>query len=414
MAIVKPFVCIRPVEALAAQVAALPYDVYNRKEAREAVKDHPLSFLNMDRPETQFPDDTDMYDPKVYEKAKELLKARLADHTYLTDEDQSYYLYQLTMDGRSQTGIVACCSIDDYVSGVIKKHENTREEKEQDRIRHVDVMNAQTGPIFLAYRQNEVLGQIMEQVMLERPLYDFVSEDGIGHRVWKVRKAEQNQKIEAVFAQVPATYIADGHHRAASAVKVGLKRRQENPDYTGAEPFNYFLSVLFPEDQLMIMPYNRVVKDLNGLSMEKFFTAVHERFDVAQIGSEPYAPTKKGTFGMYLKGVWYLLKVKDEYRSDDPVSGLDVSILQDHLLGPVLGIGDPRIDKRIDFIGGIRGLKELERRVSEDMTVAFSMYPTSIQELFEVADAGKLMPPKSTWFEPKLRSGLFIHKLTEE
>ena len=267
MAIVKPFVCIRPVEALAAQVAALPYDVYNRKEAREAVKNHPLSFLNMDRPETQFPDDTDMYDPKVYEKAKELLKARLADHTYLTDEDQSYYLYQLTMDGRSQTGIVACCSIDDYVSGVIKKHENTREEKEQDRIRHVDVMNAQTGPIFLAYRQNEVLGQIMEQVMLARPLYDFVSEDGIGHRVWKVRTAEQNQKIEAVFAQVPATYIADGHHRAASAVKVGLKRRQENPDYTGAEPFNYFLSVLFPEDQLMIMPYNRVVKDLNGLSM---------------------------------------------------------------------------------------------------------------------------------------------------
>ena len=411
MAVVRPFSCVRPAAEHAAEIAALPYDVYNREEAKREVKSHPLSFLAIDRPETGFPDTADMYAPEVYAHAKDLFEQWVKDGNYVEDPNETYYLYELTMNDHSQTGIVACSSVDDYVNGVIKKHENTREEKEQDRIRHVDVMNAQTGPIFLAYRQNEVLGQIMEQVMLERPLYDFVSEDGIGHRVWKVRKAEQNQKIEAVFAKVPATYIADGHHRAASAVKVGLKRRQENPGYTGAEPFNYFLSVLFPEDQLMIMPYNRVVKDLNGLSMEKFFTAVHERFDVAQIGSEPYAPTKKGTFGMYLDGVWYLLKVKDEYRSDDPVSGLDVSILQDHLLGPVLGIGDPRIDKRIDFIGGIRGLKELERRVSEDMTVAFSMYPTSIQELFEVADAGKLMPPKSTWFEPKLRSGLFIHEI---
>lgn len=414
MAVVKPFVCIRPTEELAAEVAALPYDVYNRKEAKEAVQGHPLSFLNIDRPETQFSDDVDMYDPRVYEKARELLKQRMEEHTYFIDREKSYYLYQLTMNGRRQTGIVACSSIDDYQNGIIKKHENTREEKEQDRIRHVDVTNAQTGPIFLAYRRNEILSQLMEEVMRESPLYDFVSEDGIGHRVWKVKETQQNQRIEQAFAQIPATYIADGHHRAASAVKVGLKRRQENPGCTGEEEFQEFLSVLFPEDQLLIMPYNRVVRDLNGQTMEQFLAALQEKFDVALIGKEPYAPTEKGTFGMYLNGVWYKLKVKEAYKSEDPVDGLDVSILQNHLLGPVLGIGDPRTDKRIDFIGGIRGLKELEKRVSEDMTVAFSMYPTSIQELFAVADAGRLMPPKSTWFEPKLRSGLFIHPLGTE
>ena len=411
MAIVKPFVCIRPAEALAAQAAALPYDVYNRKEAKEAVKDHPLSFLNMDRPETQFPDDTDMYDPKVYEKAKELLEARLADHTYLTDQDQSYYLYQLTMDGRSQTGIVACCSIDDYVNGVIKKHENTREEKEQDRIRHVDVMNAQTGPIFLAYRQNEALGQIMEQVMAEKPLYDFVSEDGIGHRVWKVRQAEQNQNIEAVFAQVPATYIADGHHRAASAVKVALKRRAEHPDAPKDAPFNYFLSVLFSEDELTILPYNRVVWDLNGHSEEELLKEASKLFEVSGPLKEAVEPKERGEVGMYLGGTWYDLKLKAGVRPDDPVKGLDVSVLQEKFLAPVLGIGDPRTDKRIDFVGGIRGVKELERRCEADMKIAFSMYPTSMEELLSVADAGLLMPPKSTWFEPKLRSGIFIHRL---
>lgn len=412
MAIVRPFTCIRPEESVVSKVAALPYDVYNRKEACLVTAENPLSFLNIDRAETQFSDDVDMYAPQVYDKARELLDAWMANGTFVTDEGDNYYLYQLTMDGRSQTGIVACSSIDDYQSGVIKKHENTREDKELDRIRHVDVTNAHTGPIFLAYRTNEALTCIMEQVMGENPLYDFVSEDGIGHRVWRVQDAGRVKAIEEAFKRIPATYIADGHHRAASAVKVGLKRRQENPAYTGEEPFNYFLSVLFPEDQLMIMPYNRVVKDLNGLSMEKFFTAVYEKFDVAKVGKEAYGPAKKGTFGMYLKGVWYMLKVKPEFVSDDPVEGLDVSVLQDQLLGPVLGIGDPRTDKRIDFIGGIRGLGELERRVAEDMAVAFSMYPTSIQELFAVADAGLLMPPKSTWFEPKLRSGIFIHKLT--
>lgn len=412
MAVVKPFICIRPAKENAAKVAALPYDVYNRKEACAAVAGNPISFLNIDRAETQFSDDVDTYADCVYEKARELLDTQIAEGVYVTDAGDHYYLYELTMDGRSQTGIVACSSIDDYVNGVVKKHENTREDKELDRIRHVDTVNAQTGPIFLAYRQNETLKAIVAEEKAKPALYDFVSDDGIRHRVWKINDPAQTEAIEAAFAAIPATYIADGHHRAASAVKVGLKRRAENPGYTGEEPFNYFLSVLFPDEELMILPYNRVVKDLNGLSREQFFEAVKEKFELEEIGKEPYAPAEKGTFGMYLDNTWYALKGLPQYKSADPVKGLDVSILQDQLLGPVLGIGDPRTDKRIDFIGGIRGLKELERRVSEDMEIAFSMYPTSIEELLAVADAGLLMPPKSTWFEPKLRSGLFIHRLS--
>ena len=412
MAVVKPFICIRPAKENAAKVASLPYDVYNRKEACAAVAGNPVSFLNIDRAETQFSDDVDTYADCVYEKARELLDTQIAEGVYVTDAGEHYYLYELTMDGRSQTGIVACSSIDDYVNGVVKKHENTREDKELDRIRHVDTVNAQTGPIFLAYRQNETLKAIVAEEKAKPVLYDFVSDDGIRHRVWKIDDPAQTAAIEAAFAAIPATYIADGHHRAASAVKVGLKRRAENPGYTGEEPFNYFLSVLFPDEELMILPYNRVVKDLNGMSREQFFEAVKEKFKLEEIGKEPYAPAEKGTFGMYLDNTWYALKVLPQYRSADPVKGLDVSILQDQLLGPVLGIGDPRTDKRIDFIGGIRGLKELERRVREDMEIAFSMYPTSIKELLAVADAGLLMPPKSTWFEPKLRSGLFIHKLS--
>ena len=412
MAVVKPFICIRPAKEHAAEVAALPYDVYNRKEACAAVKGNPLSFLNIDRAETQFSDDVDTYADCVYEKARELLDSQIADGIYVTDAGDHYYLYEQTMDGRSQTGIVACCSIDDYVNGVIKKHENTREEKELDRIRHVDNVNAQTGPIFLAYRQNIALKEIVAEEKTKPALYDFVSDDGIRHRVWRIDGADRTDAIEAAFAAIPSTYIADGHHRAASAVKVGLKRRTKHPGYTGEEPFNYFLSVLFPDEELMILPYNRVVRDLNGMSTEQFFEKLKEKFELEEIGKEPYAPVQKGTFGMYLDGTWYALKILPQYRSADPVKGLDVSILQDHLLAPVLGIGDPRTDKRIDFIGGIRGLKELERRVGEDMEVAFSMYPTSIEELLSVADAGLLMPPKSTWFEPKLRSGLFIHRLS--
>ena len=411
MAEVRTFCAVRPAGELAAQVAALPYDVYNRKEASLAVRENPLSFLNIDRAETQFPDEVDAYEECVYEKARELFEARMADGTFLQDDVPCYYIYRLTMDGRSQTGIVALSSVDDYLNQVVKKHENTREDKEIDRIRHVDTVNAHTGPIFLAYRKQEEIDRIVRQVCTGTPLYDFVSEDGVGHTVWKIAAPGLVSRIRKAFGTVPATYIADGHHRAASAVKVGLKRRQENPGWTGEEPFNYFLSVLFPDEQLRILPYNRVVKDLNGLTKEEFLQRISKDFEVREIGEKAYAPAGKGEFGMYLEGTWYQLTAGEAVRSQDPVKGLDVSILQDALLGPVLGIGDPRTDKRIDFIGGIRGLKELERRVNEDMAVAFSMYPTSIQELLDVADAGLLMPPKSTWFEPKLRSGLFIHTL---
>ena len=411
MAEVRPFCAVRPAGELAAQVAALPYDVYNRKEASLAVRENPLSFLNIDRAETQFPDEVDAYEECVYEKARELFEARMADGTFLQDDVPCYYIYRLTMDGRSQTGIVALSSVDDYLNQVVKKHENTREDKEIDRIRHVDTVNAHTGPIFLAYRKQEEIDRIVRQVCTGTPLYDFVSEDGVGHTVWKIAAPGLVSRIRKAFGTVPATYIADGHHSAESALKVGLKRRHEHPGWTGGEPFNYFLSVLFPDEQLRILPYNRVVKDLNGLTKEAFLQRISKDFEVREIGEKAYAPAGKGEFGMYLEGTWYQLTAGEAVRSQDPVKGLDVSILQDALLGPVLGIGDPRTDKRIDFIGGIRGLKELERRVNEDMAVAFSMYPTSIQELLDVADAGLLMPPKSTWFEPKLRSGLFIHTL---
>ena len=413
MAVVRPFPCIRPAADKAAQVAALPYDVYNRKEACQAVAGNPLSFLNIDRAETQFSNDVDTYDDQVYAKAKELLNARIEDGTFVEDGSEAYYVYGLTMDGRRQAGIVACSSIDDYQNGIIKKHENTRESKELDRIRHIDETDAHTGPIFLAYRAVPELSQIVDQAMSEPELYDFTSSDGVRHQVWKIGSGEMIRRIEDLFGQIPCTYIADGHHRAASAVKVGLKRRMENPDYTGNEPFNYFLTVLFPDDQLMILPYNRVVRDLNGLTKEEFLEKISEPFLVEKVGIQAYEPEKKGKFGMYLDGEWYCLTAKEGILSDDPVAGLDPSILQDNLLCPILGIQDPKTDKRIAFIGGIRGMKELERRVSEDMAAAFAVSPVSIGELLHVADAGLLMPPKSTWFEPKLRSGLFIHRLKE-
>ena len=413
MATILPFYSVRPNKEVAHRVAALPYDVYDRKEAKEAAGKDRLSFLNIDRPETQFPDDQDMYADEVYAKAKEMLEAQIADGTYVTEQEPCYYIYELIMDGRHQTGIVACASIDDYCSNIIKKHENTREEKEQDRIRHVDTCNAQTGPIFLAYRSSAGIAAVVQEVKQGEKLYGFTTGDGITHNVWKIADEKQIRQIREGFALVESIYIADGHHRAASAVKVGLKRRAQKPDYDGTEEFNYFLSVLFPEEELMIMPYNRVVKDLNGMSAGEFMEKLSVNFEIECRDGQPVAPAKKGTFGMYLEGKWYCLTAKPEITaSTDPVESLDVAVLQKYLLAPLLGIQDPRVDKRIDFIGGIRGLKELERRAETDMTVAFSMYPTSIQELFAVSDAGLLMPPKSTWFEPKLRSGLFIHPLT--
>jgi uncharacterized protein (DUF1015 family) len=413
MAQVKPFQCIRPNRQVAGRVAALPYDVYNREEAKAEVAKEPLSFLKIDRAETQFDDSVDTYDTKVYLKAKEILETMISDGTFIHDTQESYYIYELIMDGRSQTGMVACASIDDYVNNVIKKHENTREDKELDRIRHVDTTDAQTGPIFLAYRSNETIHQIVNEAKKAEKLYGFTAPDGVIHNVWQISDPVQVNAIKNAFISIQSIYIADGHHRAASAVKVGLKRREANTDYKRTEEFNYFLSVLFPEDELMIMPYNRVIKDLNGYSLEEFLTNIADNFDIHAMGQSAYAPEQKGSFGMYVGKEWYQLTAKEAIKNNaDPVKALDVSILQDYLLNPVLGIGDPRTDKRIDFIGGIRGLKELEKRVHEDMTVAFSMYPTSITELFAVSDAGQLMPPKSTWFEPKLRSGLFIHKLS--
>lgn len=411
MATIKPFRCIRPAVKVAAQVAALPYDVYNRSEACEEVKDKPLSFLRIDRAETQFDNSVDTYDERVYLKAKELLDEMIADGTFVSDSDDAYYIYELVMDGRSQTGIVACAAIDDYQNNVIKKHENTRAEKEADRIKHVDVCSAQTGPIFLAYRSQNAINSVVARVKKNLPLYDFTASDGISHRAWKISNTADVEAIRGSFEKLDSIYIADGHHRAASAVKVGLKRRAENPGYNGDEEFNFFLSVLFPDDQLMIMDYNRVVTDLNGLSKDEFVRKISADFNVEKIGTEAYKPVKAREIGMFLENEWYKLTVNDNIISDDPVEGLDVSILQKHLLTPVLGIGDPKTDKRIDFVGGIRGLKELERRCKSDMKVAFAMYPTSISQLFAVSDAGMLMPPKSTWFEPKLRSGLFIHKI---
>lgn len=411
MAEIRPFRCIRPSKEAASAVAALPYDVYDRKEAKEIVKKNPLSFLAVDRAETQFEDGKNPYAPEVYEQAARTLKRWQQEGILTEDESPFYYLYELVMEGRAQTGIVACASVDDYSCGVIARHENTREEKEQDRIRHVDVTNAHTGPIFLAYRSQEELNSLVALEKKKTPLYDFISEDGICHRVWKIEDPQKAEEIHRIFSGIPRVYIADGHHRAASAVKVAAMRREANPSWTGNEEFNYFLSVLFPDDQLMIMPYNRVVQDLNGLSREEFLKKTERYFVVTERGRKAFSPEQKGQVGMYLDGSWYQLDARPEICTDDPVKGLDVSILQDRILGPLLGIGDPRTDSRIRFVGGIRGLSELERLVDSGAAVAFSMYPTSIRELFEVADAGLLMPPKSTWFEPKLRSGLFIHAI---
>lgn len=423
--IVKPFAAVRPTASVADQVAALPYDVYDRAEAVAAVDGEPLSFLNIDRPETQFPADADMYAPEVYAKARELFDARRADGTFVTEPAPCFYLYELTMNERSQTGVVACCAIDDYLENVIKKHENTLEKKELDRIRHIDALDAQTGPIFLTYRDSDVIDILVAAVKKTAPLYDFTGEDGVTHRVWRMAAASEEAAcsqayagLVAAFAKVPCAYIADGHHRAASAVKVGLARREANPGYDGTEEFNYFMSVLFPASQLSILAYNRVVRDLNGLTKDEFLNALtgeNGPVEIIHTQESQLEPIDKGAVGMYLDREWYGLGVKPEFESSDPVDCLDVSILQEKVLAPILGIGDPRTDERIEFVGGIRGLRELERKVNcidargGGPAVAFAMFPTSIDELLNVADAGRLMPPKSTWFEPKLRSGLFAH-----
>ena len=411
MAIVKSFKCVRPDRELVEQVASLPYDVYDRKEAKEAVEGKPYAFLNIDRPETAFDENFDMYSREAYIKARDLYAEFKDKGIYKKDDVESYYLYELTMNGRSQIGIVGLASVDDYLNDIIKKHENTREEKEIDRIKHVDTVNAQTGPIFLAYKKNDDLKKIISENISDAPIYDFVSDDGIGHRVWKVYKA-YNEQIRECFENIESLYIADGHHRAASAVKVALKRRQ-NENNPNAE-YNYFLSVIFDERQLHILPYNRIVLDLNKKSVEEVMSLIAENFDVTEspvleeIGD-------RGEFGMLVKDKFYILSAKKKVLdsvSGDVIKSLDVSILQDLVLEPIFGIKDPRTDERIKFAGGIRGVGYLKSEIDNDRgKVAFLMYPTSMEELFAVADENKLMPPKSTWFEPKLRSGIFIHEI---
>ena len=413
MAVFRPFKAIRPNPEFASKVAALPYDVMNSKEAAEMVKGNPYSFLHVDKAEIDLPEGTDLYSEQVYLKARENLDKLVSDGVCAQDGESRFYIYRQVMNGRAQTGLVGCVSIDDYINNIIKKHELTRADKEADRINHVDYCEANTGPIFLTYRPQEKVAAILgEWTKSHAPVYDFVTDDGIGNTVWVIDCPETTAEIASLFENVDYLYIADGHHRAASAVKVGLKRREQNPDYNGSEEFNFFLAVLFDCNELEIMDYNRVMKDLNGNTEEEFIAKISEKFTVEKVGAAAYKPTEAHTFGMLLGGEWYKVAAKEgTFDSSDPVASLDVSILQSNLISPVLGIDDPRTDKRIDFVGGIRGLGELERRANDDMCLAFSMYPTTLRELMDIADAGQLMPPKSTWFEPKLLSGLFIHKL---
>ena len=413
MAKIRAFSALRPIPSLVDKVAALPYDVMDSEEARRMVNGNPYSFLHVDKAEIDLPPETGLYDGIVYETAKNNLHRMIQEGVFIQEDCPCLYLYQQVMDGRSQVGIVACSSIDDYLHDVVKKHELTRADKEDDRCRHVDTCDAQTGPIFLTYHTRPGINAVMARIMQEIPLYDFVSNQ-VKQVVWRIADEADIQTLIAEMDAAGATYIADGHHRAASAVRVGQKRRKEHPDYSNDEEFNYFLSVLFPDEQLYIMEYNRIVKDLNGLTEQAFLDKLCPDFTVTphtEIG--PCRPQKKHCFGMYLKHKWYLLEAKEgSFDAMDPVAQLDVSILQEKLLAPILGIGDPRTDQRIRFIGGIRGLGALEQEVDQGAAVAFAMYPTSITELMEIADAGEIMPPKSTWFEPKLLSGIFIHKLS--
>lgn len=411
MSTLHPFKGFRPTKELCSRVAALPYDVMSSAEAREMVKDDPYSFLHVDRAEIDLPESVDIYSEEVYQRAADNLNSMIENGVYIRDKEPVLYVYRLTMDGRSQTGLVGCSAIDEYINGSIKKHELTRADKEQDRINHVDRCNANTGPIFLTYRAKDEIDAVIAEVTKAQPEYDFVSEDGVCHTVWVIRDKAVIESLTELFSGVDSLYIADGHHRNASAVRVGLKRREALGEYRGDEEFNFYLSVLFPDNQLHIMDYNRVVKDLNGMTEEELVKKLSEIFDVTPTEGI-CKPQKPHTFGMYMGGKWYLLSAKKSILSSDPVEGLDVSILQNHVLAPMLAIGDPRTDKRIDFVGGIRGLEELEKRVnSGEMALAFAMYPTSMAELMAIADSGRIMPPKSTWFEPKLRSGIFIHKL---
>ncbi len=412
MSVIRPFKAIRPTKEYAPKVAALPYDVMSSEEAREMVKGNEYSFLHVDRGEIDLPVGTDIYSKEVYLKAKENLEKLINNKICVQDEKPCFYIYRQIWNGRAQTGLVACASVDDYINNVIKKHEKTRADKEQDRINHVNILDANTGPIFLTYRPNHSVRKIItDWISSHDTACDFVSGD-VKQTVWVIDDENTVENITELFTKIPDLYIADGHHRCASAVRVAGMRREENPNYTGNEEFNYFLSVLFPSDELKIMDYNRVIKDINGLTKKELLDKISEKFDIEMVGKNAYHPVCQHNFGMLFDGEWYSLGAKrDTFDEHDAVESLDVSILQNNLIAPILGIENPKTDSRIDFVGGIRGLGELEKRVENGWEVAFSMYPTSLAELMRIADENALMPPKSTWFEPKLLSGLFIHKL---
>ncbi|MGN0571156.1 MAG: DUF1015 domain-containing protein [Candidatus Fimenecus sp.] len=416
MAVLKAFRAYRPAVGFADKVAALPYDVMNSDEARKTAFGNPYSFLHVDKAEIDLPKTVDIYDEKVYLKAKENLGKLISADVLQQDEIPCLYIYMQTWQGRTQTGLVGCTAVDDYQNAVIKKHEFTRADKEQDRIRHVDTLDANTGPIFLTYRGEAEITAVLENWKdTHAPIYDFTANE-VRQTVWVVDDCAVIENLVSQFGKVPSLYIADGHHRAASAVKVAEKRRAEHPNYDGTEEFNFFLSVLFPAEELRILDYNRLMLDLNGFTAEALLTRLRQAdFTVEKAAQSPFKPTEKHTFGLYLQGAWYALKVNPESVEErDPVRRLDVSILQERVIAPIFGIDDPRTDKRIDFVGGIRGLAELEHRVdSGEAKAAFAMFPTSPAELMAIADAGLVMPPKSTWFEPKLLSGLFIHFLSQ-
>ena len=413
MAIIRPFKAYRPIKEHVKDIAALPYDVMSSKEARGMVKNNKYSFLHVDRAEVNLDESVGEYDKVVYDTAKKVLENMIEEGLYIQEKAPAIYIYQQIMDGRGQKGIVCCTSVDDYINNIIKKHERTRLLKEIDRVNHVDICNANTGPIFLTYRNNNEISSIVEEWSKKVPVYDFISEDGNGHRVWIIDDNIVIEKLVKLFKSIKYLYIADGHHRSASAVKVALKRRKQLGKYTGNEEFNYFLSIIYPDTELKVFDYNRTVKDLNGLSEEEFFSKVEESFYLSKSESnKPVSPKNKHEFGMYMNKQWFILRAKDgSFDESNPIDSLDVSILQNNLLNPILGISDPTKSERIEFIGGIRGLKELENRADNDMKVSFSMYATTIDDIMNVADSGKTMPPKSTWFEPKPRSGIFIHKL---
>lgn len=411
MSVFRPFRAVRPQKAYADKVAALPYDVMNSEEAREKVKGCPWSFIHVDKAEVDLPPETDLYSDEVYAKAAENLAALSENNICIQDTSPCFYIYRQIMGDVCQTGIAGCAGVDDYLDGTIRKHEHTRADKEEDRIRHVDTCNANTGPIFLAYRKNDSIDAIIDRYTSLEPEYDFVSEGDVRNTVWVISSEEDTAALSEAFGKVDNLYIADGHHRAASAVKVALKRRAQNPGFDGSEEFNFFLAVAFRAEELKIMDYNRLIRDTNGLSDEEMFSKLSEIFEITRAAQE-VRPAARHTFGFYYKDCWYHLALKEGLADEgDTLASLDVSLLQKYVINGIFGIEDPRTDKRIDFVGGIRGLKELEKRCAEDMCIAISMFPTSLDELMTIADMGQVMPPKSTWFEPKLLSGLFIHEL---